>query len=109
MQQSAWQQAGFGQYLETITDTHYVPATISKLDNFLHDRRKAGNSTRPQVIAEGETSGQNYKIYTLQIVVFMPQPHNLLAHYIFKNVDDIFITIRAGKYYYAEFHATKLI
>jgi hypothetical protein len=45
----------------------------------------------------------------LQIMVFVPQANNLLAHYFFQYINDIFIAIGTRKNDYAELHATKLI
>ena len=73
MQQCARQQAGFGQYLETIANTQHITAFCGKLDHFLHNRRKTGDSARAQIIAKRKAAGQNNKINALQIMVFMPQ------------------------------------
>ena len=94
----------FTKYLEAITNSQYLTAVISKLNNTLHHGAKPSDCTTSQIIAIRESARQHNVRTTLEVAVLMPKLHCFLLHDVAKHVHHVFVTIGSRENYNAEFH-----
>lgn len=57
-------KAKFQKHLEAIADPKYQSSLQCKFPYFLHQRRKLGDGTRPQIIPIRKTAGKDNAVHT---------------------------------------------
>src|SRR5690606_19456175 len=57
--ESAGQQPGLAQHLESVADAENGQAVLGSVDHGLHDRRESRDGTAPEVIAVREPAGND--------------------------------------------------
>ncbi len=66
------QETCFAKNLKAVADTEYGFAAVGKIHEGTHDRRETGDGTATQVIAVGETAGQDDGREAVEAGFFMP-------------------------------------
>ena len=56
------QEAGLAEHLEAVADADDRPARLGEARDRTHDRREAGDRTRPQVVPVGETAWEHDRV-----------------------------------------------
>jgi hypothetical protein len=77
--QRARQQARLAEHLEAVADAEHRQAPAGALDDVLHQRRAGGDGAGAQVVAVGETAGEDDRVDVLQVVVGVPERDRLAA------------------------------
>ena len=72
-QQRARQQVRLAQHLEAVADPEHRPALAREARDLIHDRRKAGDRTNPQVVAIGKPARDDHRVDALQVAVRVPE------------------------------------
>ena len=73
------QQVGLSQDLEAVADPQHGHACLGGVDDLPHDGGEAGDGPAAQVVAIGESSGDDQGIHALEVGVLVPQGHGLGA------------------------------
>jgi hypothetical protein len=76
-QQRPRQEAGLAEDLKAVADPQHQPAGGGELGDLLHDRGKARDRPRPQVVAIGEAARDDNCVDALQVVIAVPQDDRL--------------------------------
>src|SRR5437764_500903 len=100
----AGEQASFTQDLESVADAEHHAATFGKFFDRLHDRRKAGDRAGAQIVAVGETAGQNDGVAASQVLRLMPDKLDRLFEDAADGVKRVVVAIRAWKDDDSKFH-----
>jgi hypothetical protein len=103
-QQSARQQAGFRQDLKSVTDAEDQAASFSKFRYGIHDRREFGKRSSAEVVAIGESAGQNDSVEAFDVCVLVPDVFHRFAEHGLNDVVAILFAIRTGENNDAELH-----
>src|SRR5215210_4360660 len=95
-EQGTGQQVRLGKNLKAVADAEYGPPILHELFERGHDLREAGDSTRPQVVAVGESSRYDHGVNTLEVSVGVPQFDRLRTHPL-HTVQSVAVAVGAGK------------
>ena len=95
--QSAGQQSRFGQHLKSVANAEHQAAGCANLLHGAHHRRKLGNGAAAQIVAIGESAGQNDGIDIAQRGGFVPDEFGLLVQIMRDRVPRIVVAVAAGK------------
>jgi hypothetical protein len=76
-QQRAGQQAGLAEDLEAVADAEHRAAVARERHDRLHDRREPGDGAGAQVVAVGESAGDDDAVDAVQVGVAVPQWHDV--------------------------------
>ena len=71
--QRSGQQVGLAQDLEAVADAKHGQPALGRGDDLGHHRREPGDGAAAQVVAVGETPGQDHCVDTLEVVIAVPQ------------------------------------
>ena len=102
--QDAGQQTGFAQHLEAVADADNQPSFGGVPVKRGHDRGKAGYGPGPQVVAIGETAGEDNAIKSVKALFPVPDVIGFLAQDVFDLVVAVGIAPGAGEYQDAKTH-----
>ena len=102
--QRAGQQAGFDQNLEAVADAQHQAAVRRELPHRRHDGRKLRDRAAAQIVAIGESAGQDHRIDIAQGWRIVPDEFRRLAQILVHRKPRIVIAITAGKDNNAKFH-----
>ena len=100
------QQMGLGQGLEAVADAQHQSAAVREGGHFLHDGAEAGDGSGAQVVAVGETAGQDDAVGALEVVVLVPEVVGVGFGEGGEDVTGIVVAVGAGKHHDAETHPT---
>src|SRR5579862_3409840 len=102
--QRARQQPRFAEDLKPVADAQHNPATRGEFLHRLHDRRKARNGSRAQVVAVCKATWHQDCVAVLQIVRLVPQECYRLLGDLLNRPVGIMVAVRSRKNQHAKLH-----
>ena len=106
--EGTWQQAGFAEDLEAVADAEHEATGSGKALHGLHDRREVRDGTGAQVVAIGETAGDQDGIATFQVFGLMPEHGDRLVRNLLDDVVGVVVAVGAREDEDAEFHTFRV-
>ena len=88
--------------MNAVADPEHEPAILGEGDHRLHDRRKARNRPRPEIVAVGEPARHDDRVDAFQVALGVPQQLGVTDAP--RRVERIDLIASAGKLEYAEPH-----
>src|SRR5258708_2775048 len=101
----AGEQACFAQNLEAVADTQDHAAALREFFDGLHHRGKPRDGAGAQIVAEGETAGQDDSIAIREIFGLMPDEFDGLLEDVADGVKRVVVAIGPGENDDSKFHA----
>src|SRR5579859_4981048 len=102
--QRTGKQPTLAKDLESVTDADDQTAAVGEFLHILHDGRKLGDGAGAQVVAVGESTGNDDGVTTLEVGGLMPQHRSFFAGRMRDREFTIVVAIRTGKSDDAELH-----
>ena len=75
--QRTGEQVRLAQDLEAVADAEHRQPAPGRVDDRVHHRREATDRAAPQVVAVGESTGQDHGVHGLQVGVRVPERNRL--------------------------------
>src|SRR5215472_3237205 len=100
----AGEQARFAQNLEAVADAEHQPAGGGKFLDGLHHRRKAGDGAGAQIVAVGESAGQNEGVAVREVLRLVPDELDGLLEDVSDGVKGVVVAIGPWKNNDSKFH-----
>ena len=102
--QGPGQEPRLEQDLETVADPQDQTAGLGVPPYRRHHRRVRRDGAAPQIVAVGESAGQDDELTVAQILVLMPQEDRILVEDVLQDVVDVVVAVATGKDDDAAFH-----
>src|SRR6185369_9068974 len=94
----------FAEDLEAVAHTEHEPAIGSELLHGLHHGREFCDRAATQIIAVGESSGQDHGIDAAERARVVPDEFRLLPEVVTDREECVVVAVAAGKHDYTESH-----
>jgi hypothetical protein len=107
-QHGTGKKSSFEKDLESVADAKNQSARFGKAVQRAHDRRKARDRSRAEIIAVGKAAWEQDGVVAGEIFRLVPDEIDRLANYRADGVKGVVIAIRPGKLNDPEFHAVIL-
>src|ERR1700674_4975188 len=85
------------QDLDPVADSPHQPASVGKLADLLHHRRKPRDRARAQVVAVGKSTRKDDAVAALQVRVLVPQVLELGSEHLVDHPSAVAVRPRAGE------------
>ena len=106
--QSAGQQVGFAENLETVANADDGFAQGGEFGDRIHDGRETGDGAGAQVVAVGEAARQNERIERRKVRLFMPDARLGMTEHLLDDVRTVAVAVGAGENDDSEMHGDRV-
>jgi hypothetical protein len=94
--EGTWEEAGFAEDLEAVTDTEDEAAVLGELADGLHDGAESGDGAAAEVVAVAEAAGDEDGVDIAEAMFLMPDVFGVLAE-LAQGMDGILVAIGCGE------------